>query len=130
MRDFNQINTCGLDLKDAMQVAVDSETSRDFEPTIEGVTVGLSSGTSGNRGLFLASSSERAIWVAAVLQRIGVRAIRQGGTFVQEVGYRWSDWVGPPWTRPSRGAIFRDALVGGWGMFEHIDMCSALGAME
>ncbi|HBS19547.1 MAG TPA: adenylate synthase, partial [Flavobacteriales bacterium] len=70
MRDFNQINTCGLDLKDAMQVAVDSETSRDFEPTIEGVTVGLSSGTSGNRGLFLASSSERAIWVAAVLQRI------------------------------------------------------------
>ena len=70
MRDFNQINTCGLDLKDAMQVAVDSETSRDFEPTIEGITVGLSSGTSGNRGLFLASSSERAIWVAAVLQRI------------------------------------------------------------
>ena len=50
--------------------AVDSETSRDFEPTIEGITVGLSSGTSGNRGLFLASSSERAIWVAAVLQRI------------------------------------------------------------
>ena len=70
MRDFNQINTCGLDLKDAMQVAVDSETSRDFEPTIEGITVGLSSGTSGNRGLFLASSSERAVWVAAVLQRI------------------------------------------------------------
>ena len=70
MRDFNQINTCGLELKDAMQVAVDSETSRDFEPTIEGITVGLSSGTSGNRGLFLASSRERAIWVAAVLQRI------------------------------------------------------------
>ena len=32
--------------------------------------MGLSSGTSGTRGLFLASSSERAIWVAAVLQRI------------------------------------------------------------
>ena len=70
MRDFNDINTCGLALKDAMQVAVDSETSRDFEPTIQGITVGLSSGTSGNRGLFLASTGERAIWVAAVLQRI------------------------------------------------------------
>ena len=70
MRDFNDINTCGLALKDAMQVAVDSETSRDFEPTIQGITVGLSSGTSGNRGLFLASAGERAIWVAAVLQRI------------------------------------------------------------
>lgn len=70
MRHFNQINTCGLNLNDAMQVAVDSETSRDFEPTIEGITVGLSSGTSGNRGLFLASSRERAVWVAAVLQRI------------------------------------------------------------
>lgn len=70
MRDFDLINTCGLALKDAMQVAVDSERSRDFEPTLKGITVGLSSGTSGNRGLFLASSRERAIWVAAVLQRI------------------------------------------------------------
>ena len=53
-----------------MEVAVKSEESRDFNPTIGGITVGLSSGTSGNRGLFLASDRERAIWVAAVLQRI------------------------------------------------------------
>jgi putative adenylate-forming enzyme len=70
MRDFNQINTCGLSLSDAMDVAVKSEESRDFKPTISGITVGLSSGTSGNRGLFLASDQERAVWVAAVLQRI------------------------------------------------------------
>ena len=70
MRDFNQINTCGLSLSDAMDVAVKSEESRDFKPTIGGITVGLSSGTSGNRGLFLASDQERAVWVAAVLQRI------------------------------------------------------------
>lgn len=70
MRDFNEINTCGLDLSEAMEVAVKSEESRDFNPTIGGITVGLSSGTSGNRGLFLASDRERAIWVAAVLQRI------------------------------------------------------------
>ena len=70
MRDFNHINTCGLSLSDAMDVAVKSEESRDFKPTIDGITVGLSSGTSGNRGLFLASDQERAVWVAAVLQRI------------------------------------------------------------
>tara|TARA_B110000090_G_scaffold97818_1_gene110124 strand:- start:1616 stop:2875 length:1260 start_codon:yes stop_codon:yes gene_type:complete len=70
MRDFNHINTCGLSLSDAMDVAVKSEESRDFKPTIGGITVGLSSGTSGNRGLFLASDQERAVWVAAVLQRI------------------------------------------------------------
>ena len=55
MRDFDQINTCGLTLHEAMEVAVKSEQSRDFAPTLNGVTVGLSSGTSGNRGLFLAS---------------------------------------------------------------------------
>ena len=70
MRDFDQINTCGLTLHEAMEVAVKSEQSRDFAPTLNGVTVGLSSGTSGNRGLFLASEKERAMWVAAVLQRI------------------------------------------------------------
>ncbi|HCC65155.1 MAG TPA: adenylate synthase, partial [Flavobacteriales bacterium] len=70
MRDFDQINTHGLTLDEAMEVAVQSEQSRDFAPTLNGVTVGLSSGTSGNRGLFLASEKERAMWVAAVLQRI------------------------------------------------------------
>ena len=53
MRDFDQINTRGLTLDEAMEVAVQSEQSRDFAPTLNGVTVGLSSGTSGNRGLFL-----------------------------------------------------------------------------
>ena len=36
MRDFNHINTCGLSLSDAMDVAVKSEESRDFKPTIDG----------------------------------------------------------------------------------------------
>ena len=59
-----------MTLDEAMEVAVQSEQSRDFAPTLNGVTVGLSSGTSGNCGLFLASEKERAMWVAAVLQRI------------------------------------------------------------
>jgi putative adenylate-forming enzyme len=70
MENFTTINTRGIEFKNAMQVAIDAENSRDFAPMINGITVGLSSGTSGNRGLFLASENERALWVAAVLDRI------------------------------------------------------------
>ena len=69
-RDFDFINTRGIRFDDAMHVAQEAEDSRDFTPTIDGVTVGLSSGTSGNRGVFLVSEEERAFWVAMVLQRI------------------------------------------------------------
>jgi putative adenylate-forming enzyme len=69
-RDFNRINTRGIRYDHALQVADEAESSRDFTPTIDGVTVGLSSGTSGNRGIFLVSEEERASWVAMVLQRI------------------------------------------------------------
>lgn len=70
MSNFDQINTCGITLKNAMHVAVKAERQRDFSPTIKGITVGLSSGTSGNRGVFLASENERAQWVALVLDRV------------------------------------------------------------
>ena len=70
MRDFESINTRGIKLDEAMKVALDAEHCRDFSSTISGVTVGLSTGTSGSRGLFLVSEKERAYWVAIVLQRI------------------------------------------------------------
>ncbi len=70
MRDFNVINTRGVMLDEAMSVAMSAERSRDFAPMVSGLTVGLSSGTSGNRGVFLVSEKERAYWVAMVLQRI------------------------------------------------------------
>ena len=70
MRDFNVINTRGVLLDEAMSVAMAAERSRDFAPMVSGLTVGLSSGTSGNRGVFLVSEKERAFWVAMVLQRI------------------------------------------------------------
>lgn len=70
MRDFNVINTRGVMLDEAMSVAMSAERSRDFAPMVSDLTVGLSSGTSGNRGVFLVSEKERAYWVAMVLQRI------------------------------------------------------------
>ena len=70
MEEFNAINTVGIDRDTAMELAIKSETSRQFDSTIGDITVGLSTGTSGKRGLFLISPVERELWVATVMDRI------------------------------------------------------------
>ncbi|MEJ6584098.1 MAG: hypothetical protein QNL61_00910 [Crocinitomicaceae bacterium] len=70
MERFDSINTRGVKRNEAFDLAIKAEKSRDFESMIDGVTIGLSSGTSGNRGVFLATETERAQWVACVLDRI------------------------------------------------------------
>lgn len=70
MEYFDDINTVGIKKQQALDVAAQSEESRDFSPSIGGVSVGLSSGTSGNKGIFLTTAREKAIWVAAVLDRV------------------------------------------------------------
>jgi putative adenylate-forming enzyme len=70
MENFSSLNTVGIDRDQAFAVAHESEQSRDFTPTLNGVTVGLSSGTSGNRGLFLVSDLERARHAGTILGKI------------------------------------------------------------
>ena len=70
MENFDTINTVGVKKEKALDIAFKSEELRDFSPTIHGISVGLSSGTSGNRGIFLTSKSEKAIWVGAILDRV------------------------------------------------------------
>ncbi|MFN4864567.1 MAG: F390 synthetase-related protein [Bacteroidota bacterium] len=70
MDHFNEINTVGIDRDEAMALAVKAESSRDFDSTMGDITVGLSTGTSGKRGLFLISPSERESWVVMVMDRI------------------------------------------------------------
>jgi putative adenylate-forming enzyme len=70
MDEFDNMNTQGIELKDAMEVALDAEKSRKFKSEINGITVGLSTGTSGKRGLFLVSENERAQWVSLVMSKI------------------------------------------------------------
>ena len=70
MENFDAINVAGITKEEAFRVALQAEESRDFSPAIGDVTVGLSSGTSGNKGIFLANAYERAQWVATVLDRI------------------------------------------------------------
>lgn len=69
MANFNELNTVGLDRDQALEIAIASEKSRDFAPTYNGVSVGLSSGTSGHRGLFVISDRERCMWAGAVLAK-------------------------------------------------------------
>jgi putative adenylate-forming enzyme len=68
--DFTAFNTRGVSLEQALAVALAAERSRDFSPTVGDLTVGLSSGTSGQRGVFLVSPRERAIWAGALLARL------------------------------------------------------------
>lgn len=70
MDHFDEINTHRINKDEAYTVALEAERSRNFLPKMGDITVGLSSGTSGSRGLFLASDKERARWVASVLDRV------------------------------------------------------------
>ncbi|RVV97307.1 adenylate synthase [Mesobaculum littorinae] len=69
MENFSAINTCGIDRDHAFDVALDAERSRDFSPMIGRVGVGLSTGTSGQRGLFLTTPRERRLWAAIMCGR-------------------------------------------------------------
>jgi len=70
MDNFDTLNTVGMKKEEAFSVALEAEASRDFTPTINEVTIGLSSGTSGNRGLFLVSPEERISWAGMMLARL------------------------------------------------------------
>lgn len=69
MENFARFNTIGASADEALELALRAERSRDFTPTLRGVTVGLSSGTSGHRGVFLASPEEQMGWAGVVLAR-------------------------------------------------------------
>jgi putative adenylate-forming enzyme len=67
---FDALNTRDIRYDDAMAVALAAERSRDFRPALDDVTVGLSSGTSGQRVPFLVSARERMLWAGNILARM------------------------------------------------------------
>jgi len=70
MENFELLNTQNISKSKALETALRAETERDFSPQINKVTVGLSTGTSGKRGIFLVSENERAQWAAMVMTRV------------------------------------------------------------
>lgn len=69
MEHFDRLNTVGIKRREAEAFALRAERDRDFAPKLRGVTVGLSSGTSGHRGIFLVSDKEKVRWAGYVLAR-------------------------------------------------------------
>jgi putative adenylate-forming enzyme len=104
LEHFDELNTRGVRLADALGVALEAERSRDFSPLVDGdLTVGLSSGTSGRRGAFLVSPSERMLWAGTVLARVLDR--RALGQLLR------------PWRPPLRIAFF---LRAGGNLYESV----------
>lgn len=77
MANFDQLNTVGVSQDEALAVAIQAENTRDFAPKIGSITVGLSSGTSGNRGLFLVSEQEQTQWAGTIMAKVLPRSIFQ-----------------------------------------------------
>jgi len=69
MAHFDELNTVSASREEAMALALANERSRDFAHDLGDVAVGLSSGTSGHRGMFLVSKAEREQWAGTVLAR-------------------------------------------------------------
>lgn len=69
MAHFDELSTVGARRDDVLALALANERSRDFSADLGTNSVGLSSGTSGHRGLFVVSRHERESWVGAVLAR-------------------------------------------------------------
>lgn len=69
MDRFDELNTVGVSRDEALTLAIENERSRSFDADLGGNSVGLSSGTSGHRGLFVVSPAERDRWVGTVLAR-------------------------------------------------------------
>lgn len=70
MEHFDELNTVGIHREEALELAARGEQTRNFKPLLGGVTIGLSSGTSGNRGLFVVSAREQAAWSGTVLSKM------------------------------------------------------------
>jgi len=107
---FAELNDRGLTLAECLEAARAAEARRDFGASLAGVAVGLSSGTSGQRGVFLTSSAERNMWAGAILAKAlpgGLRAgarvglvLRAGGPLYESVAsgriiFRFFDLAGP-----------------------------------
>jgi len=70
MENFDIINTVGIKKEEAFKIALQSEEDRNFSNKINSISVGLSSGTSGNRGIFLVSEEESIRWAGYILRRM------------------------------------------------------------
>ncbi len=68
--NFADLNVARISRDEAYQFALNAEQTGQFRAKLRGLTVGLSTGTSGNRGVFLVTNQEIAQWVAMIFARV------------------------------------------------------------
>ena len=78
LEGFAGLNDRGLSLQECLDAARAAEAGRRFDTCIDGVSVGLSTGTSGRQGAFLTSPAERARWAGSILARALPDGLRAG----------------------------------------------------
>lgn len=69
MENFDNINTVDIKKEEALQLAINGEKNREFSEKCKNITVGLSSGTSGHRGLFILDDNEIEKWAGSILAK-------------------------------------------------------------
>lgn len=69
LAEFGRMNAHGVSFEEAWSAAETGLSRSNGSGRIGRLTVGTSTGTSGNRGLFLVSPSERARWLGAILAK-------------------------------------------------------------
>lgn len=69
LHHFAQINRLGLSLQQCETHALTAEHNRNFSPQLKGISVGLSSGTSQRRGVFMVSQEEQAQWAGYIIAK-------------------------------------------------------------
>ena len=82
---INELNTLGVDRDQALEMAIRGEQTRDFTEMNGEVAVGLSSGTSGHRGIFVTTEKERSMWAAAILAKM----LPKGNLFGHRIAFSY-----------------------------------------
>ena len=70
MENFDELNTLGVKKDEAMKIALNSEKTRNFSQKYKNISVGLSSGTSGHRGMFITTPEEQGTWAETILAKM------------------------------------------------------------
>jgi len=69
MENLSQFNTCGLEKNEIIEFCLEAERTRDFSKRLKGINVGMSSGTSGNKGVEITRKNEENLLRAAFFAR-------------------------------------------------------------
>ena len=73
MENFSTLNTCGIDKEDVLAYAVEKELNKDYLGYYQGLyVIGLSSGTSGNKGIYITPKKMTKRLPAVFLARSGL----------------------------------------------------------